>query len=252
MSGSWLLAQEDALRLLVFAVLLLGLGLAERLAPRRGDARPARRQWVNLSMMLINTALLRVTFPMLAVGFATLMQMRGSGVLHMVEWASWAEIVVAFLLLDAAIYWQHRLFHRLPLLWRLHRVHHADTAFDVSLAVRFHPLEIAGSMLIKFALIAAIGAPPLAVLLFEIALSAGSLFTHTDVRLPGWLDRGLRWLIVTPDMHRIHHSVHPQETNSNYAFHLSFWDRIFGSYHDQPRDGHATMAVGLHEFRRAS
>jgi sterol desaturase/sphingolipid hydroxylase (fatty acid hydroxylase superfamily) len=249
MSPEALLALENPLRLGVFAGLLLVLALAERLWPLRGDAAPAWRQVNNLALMLLGTVLVRVVFPVLAVGFAAALAARGVGLLPLLGVDGWPAVVLAFLGLDLAIYWQHRLFHRVPLLWRLHRVHHADTAFDTTLAVRFHPLEIALSMAIKFAVVAALGAPPLAVLLFEVALSAGSLFTHADLRLPAGLERALRWLIVTPHMHRIHHSVHREETDSNFCFHLSLWDRWFGTYVDAPRDGHARMAIGLHEFR---
>lgn len=249
MSPEAVLALENPLRLTVFVGLLALLAIAERTWPLRGDARPDWRQVNNLALMLLGTLLVRVVFPVLAVGFAAAIEARGVGLLPWLGIDGWPAVVLAILALDCAIYWQHRLFHRVPLLWRLHRVHHADTAFDVTLAVRFHPLEIALSMAIKFAVVAALGGPPLAVLLFEVALSAGSLFTHADLRLPPRLERALRWIVVTPDMHRIHHSVHREETDSNFAFHLSLWDRLFGSYVDAPRDGHAGMAIGLHEFR---
>jgi sterol desaturase/sphingolipid hydroxylase (fatty acid hydroxylase superfamily) len=249
MTAEAVLALENPLRLSVFVGLLALLALAERLWPLRGDARPAWRQATNLALMLVGTVLVRIVFPVLAVGFAAAIAAQGIGLLPWLGIDGWLAVALAFLALDCAIYWQHRLFHRVPLLWRLHRVHHADTAFDVTLAVRFHPLEIALSMAIKFAVVAALGAPPLAVLLFEVALSAGSLFTHADLRLPPRLERALRWLVVTPHMHRIHHSVHRAETDSNFSFHLSLWDRLFGSYVDAPRDGHARMAIGLHEFR---
>jgi sterol desaturase/sphingolipid hydroxylase (fatty acid hydroxylase superfamily) len=251
MNTEAILALENPLRLSVFAGLLLLLAVAERLLPRRGDSRPAWRQLNNLGLMLVDTVVVRLVFPVLAVGFAAAIEARGIGLLPLLDLPAWLAVLLAFLVLDVAIYWQHRLFHRVPVFWRLHRVHHADTAFDVTMGVRFHPLEIVLSMAIKFAVIAALGAPPLAVLLFEVALSAGSLFTHADLRLPPHFDRVLRWLLVTPDMHRVHHSVHVDETDSNFSFHLSLWDRVFGTYRDQPRDGHATMQIGLHEFRAA-
>jgi sterol desaturase/sphingolipid hydroxylase (fatty acid hydroxylase superfamily) len=244
-----LVAIEGPLRLAVFAGLLAVLAIAERVRPLRGDARPARRQAVNLGLMLLDTLLLRIGFPVLAVGFAAALAARGIGLLPMLAIDGWVAVALAVLLLDLAIYAQHRVFHRVPALWRLHRVHHADTAFDVTLGVRFHPFEIALSMTIKFAVIAALGAPPLAVLLFELALSAGSLLTHADLRLPARLERVLRRVVVTPDMHRIHHSIHRDETDSNFAFHLSLWDRVFGTYRDAPRDAQATMAIGLARFR---
>lgn len=249
MSAASVLQLEASLRLPLFIGLLLVLLAAERAFPRRGDARPARRQLANLALMLIDTALLRVAFPLLAVAFAVAIESRGIGLLNVAGLHGVVAVVIGFLLLDAAIYWQHRLLHRIPLLWRLHRVHHSDLAFDTSLGVRFHPLEIALSMVIKLAVVAVTGAPPLAVLAFEIALSAGSLFSHTDVRLPAAIERNLRRLLVTPDMHRVHHSVHRDETDSNFSFHLSLWDHLFGSYRAQPRDGHTDMLIGLAQFR---
>jgi sterol desaturase/sphingolipid hydroxylase (fatty acid hydroxylase superfamily) len=249
MTAADVLALETPLRLGAFAGLLLVLALAERAWPLRGDARPARRQAVNLGLMLLGTLLLRVAFPVLAVGFAAALSARGVGVLPWLGVDGGIAVVLAVLLLDLAIYAQHRLFHRVPALWRLHRVHHADTGFDVTLGVRFHPFEIALSMAIKFAIIAALGAPPLAVLLFELALSAGSLFTHADLRLPPRLERAVRRVLVTPDMHRIHHSVRRDETDSNYGFNLSLWDRMFGSYRDAPAGDPATMPIGLEQFR---
>lgn len=249
MNADWLVAHADAVRLGVFAIAFAALALAERLWPRRSDARAAARQAVNLGLMLIDTALLRVVFPVMAVGFAAIVAARDGGLLPRLDLPGWAAVAVAFVLLDLVIYWQHRLFHRLPWLWRLHRVHHADLAFDTTLAVRFHPLEILLSMAIKFAAIAVIGAPPLAVLLFELALSVGALFTHADLRLPAAADRALRWLVVTPDMHRVHHSPDRDETDSNYGFHLSLWDRLFASYREAPRGGHRAMTIGLAEFR---
>jgi sterol desaturase/sphingolipid hydroxylase (fatty acid hydroxylase superfamily) len=249
MSPEDVLALENPLRLSAFLGLLVLLAIAERVWPVRGDARLAWRQATNLGLMVIGTVLVRVVFPVLAVGFAAAVEARGVGLLPWLGIGGWLAVALAFLALDCAIYWQHRLFHRVPALWRLHRVHHADTAFDVTLAVRFHPIEIALSMAIKLAVVAALGATPLAVLLFEVALSAGALFTHADLRLPARLERALRWIVVTPYMHRVHHSVHRDETDSNFSFHLSLWDRVFGSYVDAPRDGHAGMAIGLHEFR---
>lgn len=239
----------DTLRLGVFLALLAVLAIAERAWPCRGDAALRPRQATNLALMLLDTALVRVLFPFLAVAWAQQVSAQSFGLLPLLGLPSWAALVLAFLLLDLAIYWQHRLFHRLPLLWRLHRVHHCDIAFDVSLAVRFHPLEVVASMLIKFAVIAAIGAPAWAVLAFEIALSAGSLFTHADLRLPAAVERRLRWLLVTPDLHRVHHSVRRVETDSNFGFHLSCWDRLFGSFCSRPAQPQETMPIGLSQFR---
>lgn len=168
--------------------------------------------------------------------------------LAMPDWLDW---MAALLLLDLAIYWQHRCMHAIPLLWRMHRVHHSDTGFDLSTGVRFHPLEITLSMLFKLGLVWLLGPPPGAVLLFEILLSSSALWTHSDTALAGRLEHRVRRLIVTPSMHRIHHSIRPMETNSNYGFLLSVWDRVFGSYRAAPAEPERTMPIGLEQFRAA-
>lgn len=246
---SLLVIYEGPIRLGLFLLLVAALASWERVSPKRGDARLGARQLINLALMLINTTMLRFGFPVLATGWALWCVGYGVGLLNQLSLPAGFSVVLGILCLDLALYWQHRLFHRLPWLWRLHRVHHSDLAFDVSLGVRFHPLEIALSMLIKFAVIAIAGVPAVAVVLFEIILSALSLFTHADVDLDPALERRLRWLVVTPDMHRVHHSVYRDETDSNYGFHLSFWDRLFGSYRAQPKDGHLRMTIGLPVYR---
>lgn len=173
----------------------------------------------------------------------------GWGLLNALAVPAWLAVPLAILALDLAIYFQHVLFHAVPLFWRLHRMHHADLEFDVTTGIRFHPVEILLSMGLKLGVVAALGAPPLAVLVFEIVLNASSLFNHANIALPGRLDALLRLVVVTPDMHRVHHSVHPSETNSNFGFNLAVWDRIFGTYTAQPREGHEGMTVGLHSFR---
>jgi sterol desaturase/sphingolipid hydroxylase (fatty acid hydroxylase superfamily) len=238
---------EAAIRLGAFVLLLVVLLLAQWRWPARGDGRPARRQLVNLGMVAISTGILRVGFPVLAVAWAV--QVHGGGLFGLLAWPAWLEIVVAVLLLDVAIYWQHRLMHAIPLLWRLHRVHHCDTAFDVTTGVRFHPLEIALSMGFKLALISLFAPHPAAVLAFEVLLSLGALFTHTDIALPRALDRRLRWVFVTPSMHRIHHSTRRVETDSNYGFHLSLWDRLFRSYTVAPAEDERRMPIGLETWR---
>lgn len=245
----WLVQHEAALRGFAFAGLLALLALAERLWPARGDARAARRQAVNLGLVLIDTALLRWLFPLLAVGLALRMQAQDAGLFNRLDWPAWLALPLAVLALDLAIYWQHRLMHAVPLLWRLHRVHHSDVAFDVTTGVRFHPLEIALSMAIKLGLVYLLGPDPRAVVAFELLLSLGSLLTHTDIALPPRPDRALRRLLVTPSMHRIHHSVRREETDSNYGFHLSIWDRLFGSYRAAPAEPERGMPIGLVEFR---
>ncbi len=245
--STWLLANEPQVRLAIFLFVFAVLILLQKLRPRRDVPGGRRRYATNLTLVIIDTLVLRVAFPVLAFDFAMRLEESGGGLLGALPY--WVLVPASVILLDCAIYWQHRLMHKIPLLWRLHRMHHTDTGFDVTTAVRFHPVEIALSMAIKLGLIALFGIPALAVLIFEILLSAGSLFTHANIRLPATFERRLRRLLVTPEMHRIHHSVHEDETNSNFSFNLSLWDHVFGSYRDQPRDGQTTMKIGLHEFR---
>ena len=250
--ADFMVEHEAVLRLSGFAALLLVLACAERIWPARGDARRAPRQLANLGLVLIDTALLRVAFPLLAVAFAVSVHARGGGLFGALGWSPWLEIAIAVVLFDLAIYWQHRLLHVLPWLWPMHRVHHTDIAFDVTTGVRFHPLEIALSMGVKLALVAALGPHPAAVVLSELLLAAASLFTHTDIALPARLDRALRRVIVTPSMHRIHHSTIPAETNSNYGFNLSLWDRLFGSYRAHSKRPELQMPIGLSQWRDPS
>lgn len=243
----WLLQNEAQLRLGVFLSLLALILIVQQLRPLRKLPGGLQRSATNVALVVLDTLLLRVAFPLLAFDLALRMEASGTGLLQPLP--TLVAAISGIVLLDLAIYWQHRLLHVVPFLWRLHRVHHADLGFDVTTAVRFHPLEIVVSMLIKLGLIALLGVPAVAVLLFELILNAGALFTHGNFSLPSRLDRALRWVIVTPDMHRIHHSVHREETNSNYGFHLSIWDRLFGSYVAMPIDGQREMDIGLHEFR---
>jgi sterol desaturase/sphingolipid hydroxylase (fatty acid hydroxylase superfamily) len=245
--GAWLTVHEAQLRLVVFLAgfaILLGL---QQHWPRREISGGWRRRATNIALVIVDTAILRLAFPLLSVDLAIRAQENSFGLLQ--EWPMVPGVVLGVLILDLTIYWQHRLLHAIPLLWRLHRVHHADTSFDVTTGVRFHPLEIVLSMGIKLGIIALFGIAPIAVLIFEVALSIGSLFTHTNLYLPAAFERRLRWFLVTPEMHRIHHSWHKDETDSNFSFHLSLWDRVFRSYRDVPRDGHASMVIGLKDFR---
>ncbi len=245
-----MLANEPIIRLAAFAGVLAVMLLWEQLAPRRAPtAGNAVRHLNNLALVGLDTLLVRMLFPILAVGFASEMEQRGTGLLNIIALPHWLAVLLAIILLDLAIYWQHRLFHIVPLFWRMHRVHHADPAFDTTTALRFHPLEIMVSMLIKLAVVAALGAPPLAVLLFEVILNATAMFNHGNVSLPPALEQRLRWLLVTPDLHRVHHSIHGDEMNRNFGFNLSLWDRLFASQAAQPRDGHSNMAMGLPNFR---
>jgi len=243
-----LLAHEGAIRSAAFVLVLTILVVAERLRPFRGDNGPARRRLRNYALVLIDSLLLRISFPVLAVGFSVIVADAGIGLFNRVPTPTGLAIALSLLLLDLGIYWQHRLLHLVPALWRLHRVHHSDSVFDVSLGVRFHPIEIALSMLWKLALVALLGAPPLAVLIYEVLLSAASLFAHADVTLPASVQPWLQRILVTPDMHRVHHSVHRDETDSNFGSVLVLWDRCFGSFRLQPRNGQRAMQFGTQGF----
>jgi sterol desaturase/sphingolipid hydroxylase (fatty acid hydroxylase superfamily) len=245
-----LLAHEPVIRLGAFAAIFMAMALWELAAPRRRQVIRRLRRWPgNLGIVVLNTLLVRLAFPTAAVGVALLAESRGWGLLPALNAPPWFAVAAAVILLDLAIYLQHVLFHAVPALWRLHRMHHADLEFDVTTGARFHPIEILLSMGIKLGVVAALGAPAAAVLIFEVLLNATSMFNHGNVRLPARLDRALRWLVVTPDMHRVHHSVVPRETNSNFGFNLPWWDRLFGTYRAQPQAGHEGMTIGIEQFR---
>ena len=245
---------ETILRLSAFIGIFVVMALIELGAPRRELHHSKPRRWLtNLSISGLNTLLLRLmamlAVPVAAVGAAEWARIAGWGAFNLLGWPFWLEILIAIVVLDLAIYGQHVLFHKVPVLWRLHQVHHADVDFDVSTALRFHPVEIALSMLIKIAVVLALGAPAIAVVLFEIILNGCAMFNHANIKLPGWLDAVLRRILVTPDMHRVHHSVIRRETDSNFGFNLSIWDRIFGTYRAQPEAGHTGMTIGLSEYQ---
>ncbi len=245
-----LLAHEPAIRLTFFLTILLGMAIWEMAAPRRRIEIPRLFRWSNnLGIVVIDTLLVRMTFPIAAVGLAVLWDQRGWGLLNVISVPGWLAIILAILILDFGFYLQHVVFHAVPALWRLHRMHHADLDFDVTTGLRFHPIEILLSMVIKLAIVALLGPPAVAVLIFEILLNATSMFNHSNIRLPLGADRILRGILVTPDMHRIHHSVIPSETNSNFGFSLSWWDRLMGTYRADPAKGHEQMAIGLDQFR---
>ncbi len=247
-----LFAYEPLVRLLAFAGVFVVLALCETAAPRRPQAIGRFARWPNnVGVVIVNTVLLRILFPTTAVGLALIADARGVGLLHVIPLPGWIAVILAVIVLDLAIYLQHVLFHAVPALWRLHRMHHTDLEFDVTTGVRFHPVEILLSMVIKFTIVVAIGAPAVAVLIFEVLLNATSMFNHANWRIPLRLDRVLRWLIVTPDMHRVHHSVAVAETNSNFGFNLPWWDRLFGTYTAQPAAGHDGMTIGIDDFRDA-
>jgi len=241
---------EAWIRLLAFAAIFAAMAYWEVRAPRRDPELGRATRWpANLGLLVIDGLLVRLLIPTAAVGIALLGEARGWGLLNNLDLPVWLAVILAVILLDLAIYLQHVLFHAVPAFWRLHRVHHSDMEFDLTTAVRFHPVEILLSMLIKMGLVAALGAPALAVMLFEVILNGMAMFNHGNVYLPWEWDNKLRRMIVTPDMHRVHHSVHRDETNSNFGFNLSVWDRLFGTYRDQPIDGHTGMRIGLNDYR---
>ena len=245
-----ILNAEPTLRLAAFLGILVTMALWEAAAPRRRRDIPRVTRWTNnIALVVLDTAILRLTFPILAVGLAVMANEQGWGLFNIFDVPIWVSIVASMLLLDLAIYLQHVMFHAVPGLWRLHRMHHADLDFDATTGLRFHPIEILISMGVKVAVVAALGPPAVAVLLFEVLLNATALFNHANINLPRRLDRVLRLVVVTPDMHRVHHSVDPRETNSNYGFNLPCWDRLLGTYVAQPAKGHKGMEIGIEQFR---
>ncbi len=240
---------EGTIRLSIFLGVLVLMALWELAAPRRALSQSKPYRWFgNLGVVVLNTLVVRLVFPILAVGTAYWAEQRGLGLFNILALPGWFEVAVAAALLDMIVYWQHRLFHRIPLFWRLHRMHHADPDYDVTTALRFHPLEIVLSMGIKLAAVLILGPAALAVLIFEVLLNGTAMFNHGNVRLPLALDRWLRLVVVTPDMHRVHHSVEAAEYNRNFGFNLPWWDRLFGSYKAQPALGHREMQIGLPGF----
>ncbi|MGE4069977.1 MAG: sterol desaturase family protein [Lysobacterales bacterium] len=248
-AGSALMAHEAAWRIGIFVGVFAVLALWQSWRPYRGVRARGLRWGRHLIIALLGSLLVRLLFPLAAVAVGAWAEGASFGLLQQLPLPTWLVIVSSIVLLDLAIYWQHRIFHWLPPLWRLHRMHHSDTQFDVSTAIRFHPLEIVLSMLIKMGVVALIGAPAVAVILFEIVLNATAMFNHSDVHLPARLDARLRWGLVTPDMHRIHHSTERVETDSNFGFCLPWWDRLFGSYRPEALVDQAEMTIGLTEFR---
>jgi sterol desaturase/sphingolipid hydroxylase (fatty acid hydroxylase superfamily) len=244
------IAQEPFIRLTCFAGVLALMALWEVFAPRRERTVSRTSRWPhNLGVVTLDALLVRLLLPTAVVGAALHAEAKGWGLLALLDWPFTVKVVLAVVALDLAIYVQHVIFHAVPLLWRLHRMHHADLDIDVTTGVRFHPIEILLSLVIKIVVVTALGAPPIAVLIFEILLNATSMFSHSNVRLPDRIDAALRWLLVTPDMHRVHHSIDPRETNSNYGFNFALWDRLFGTYRAAPAAGHYGMTIGLAQFR---
>lgn len=246
---AFITAHEAAIRLSFFLAVFLLMALWELVAPRRLLRLPKAARWsANLGLVVLNTLVLRLLFPAAAVGVATFAATRGWGLFNTLPAPFWLAVIASVVILDFVIWLQHVMVHAIPLLWRLHRVHHADLDYDLTTGARFHPIEIILSMLIKFAAVLLLGPPTLAVVIFEVVLNATAMFNHANARLPLGLDRALRLVLVTPDMHRVHHSVEDDETNSNFGFNLPWWDRLFGTYRDQPRGGHQGMTIGIHGF----
>jgi sterol desaturase/sphingolipid hydroxylase (fatty acid hydroxylase superfamily) len=245
----FILANEPVIRLSFFLGMFALIGIWEVLAPRRALTVSKTLRWIsNLGLVVLNTIVLRLIFPLAGAGMALFCAERGWGLLNhfSVPWI--LAVPLAVIAMDFIIWLQHVMVHAVPVLWRLHRVHHADPDYDVTTGARFHPIEIILSMLIKFATIVVLGAPVVAVVIFEVMLNATAMFNHGNIRLPAAIDRWVRWVVVTPDMHRVHHSVEDDETNSNFGFNLTWWDRLFGTYRDQPRAGHVGMTIGIREF----
>ena len=253
----WLPISEPMLRLGSFAVIFAMMAALELMAPRRPLSGAKLHRWgTNLGILVAATITARLigqfSGTLVAVGAAALAASKGWGLFNLIELPAALEIMLANSALDFVIWFQHVLSHKIPFFWRMHRVHHADRDIDVTTALRFHPAEIVLSMLYKTVLVLAIGPAVWAVIVFEILLNGSAMFNHANVRLPLWLDKVLRMFLVTPDMHRVHHSVHRDEHDTNYGFCLSVWDRLFGTYTAQPRDGHDDMTIGLDPYQSAA
>ena len=249
----YLMQHEGTIRLSFFVGIFLAVALVEVVDPRRPLTTSKASRWFsNMGIVVMNTVLLRVLFPIGAIGTAVWVERQGWGLFNSLSWPFWMEVGLSVVFLDFIIYLQHVMFHAVPVLWRLHMMHHADMDYDVTTGTRFHPIEILISMAIKVSAIALIGAPALGVILFEILLNGTAMFNHGNFYIPLGLDRVLRWFVVTPDMHRVHHSVFPSETNANFGFNLPWWDRLLGTYKPQPTKGHDGMTIGLNQFRDPS
>lgn len=245
-----MLANEVTLRIGFFVIVFSLMAAWEVLAPRRQPQLSRSGRWpANIGLVVLNSIVVRLLFPAAAAGAAVLAAQRGWGMFNLYPVSSLLAVTISVVVLDFVIYLQHVMVHAVPVFWRLHRVHHADLDYDLTTGARFHTLEILLSMLIKFATIVLLGAPVIAVVIFEIILNATAMFNHSNARLPLALDRILRWFVVTPDMHRLHHSIEHDEANSNFGFNLPWWDWLCGTYRDQPRAGHEHMTLGINQFR---
>lgn len=250
--NDFILDSESMIRLGISISVFILMATWEVVAPRRRWVASRGARWPsNLGVVALNAVLARVVAPAGVVGLAIAADAQGWGMMNQLSLPFWFAVALSVLMLDLAIYLQHVLFHAVPTLWRLHRMHHADLDFDVTTGARFHPIEILLSLGIKLGVVAALGPPAVAVLVFEVLLNATAMFNHGNVRLPLPVDRLLRLIVVTPDMHRVHHSVLPEETNSNFGFNFPWWDRLLGTYRDQPASGHDAMTIGIDQFRES-
>jgi len=241
---------EATIRIGSFIIMLCIMGVAESVWPRRILDAPKLHRWLsNLSISVLSTLLVRLILPLAPAALAVYCELNKFGLFNIISLPRWLTLLASVLLLDMLIYWQHVVFHKQRILWRIHRMHHADINIDASTGIRFHPIEIALSMLIKFGAILLLGPPAIAVIIFEIVLNGCALFNHANVRLPLRLDAWLRLVVVTPDMHRVHHSTDMKEANMNFGFNFPWWDRLFGTYKAQPDLGHDEMKIGLNIFR---
>ena len=248
--NEFVMSNEVLIRLGFFFGTFAVIAVWEVIAPKRMLTVSKLLRWSNnLGLVFLNSLILRLLFPAAAVGMAAFTSEQGWGLLSYYELNPTLAIILSVIALDLVIYLQHVMVHAVPVLWRLHRVHHADLDYDLTTGARFHTLEIILSMLIKFATIIVLGPPIVAVVIFEVLLNAMAMFNHGNIRLPKSIDKVIRLLIVTPDMHRVHHSIEDDEANSNFGFNLSVWDRLFGTYRDQPRSGHEGMTIGIRKFR---
>ena len=245
-----LIGNEMFIRLGFFLGIFFVMAAWEKASPRRALQQSKLTRWANnLGLTFFNTFVLRLLFPAAAVGTALIADEKGWGLFHAISLPGWAGGLASIVILDLVVYAQHVAFHKVPVLWRLHRMHHIDLDIDVTTGARFHPVEIIISMAIKMGAVAALGAPAWSVVAFEVLLNGTSMFNHSNISINLRVDRWIRRFIVTPDMHRVHHSVRIRETDSNYGFNLSWWDRLFGTYRDQPAAGHTAMKIGLANYR---
>ena len=248
--SEFIVSHEATIRMTFFVGIFVIVALIELAVPRRPlTTSKAGRWFANIGIVIINTVVLRLLVPAGAVGLSVWVGRQGWGVFNYLDWPIWIEVILSVILLDFVIYLQHLMFHAVPLLWRFHMMHHADLDYDLTTGTRFHPIEIIISLGIKATAISVLGAPAVGVIIFEILLNGTAMFNHGNFYIPLGIDRILRLMVVTPDMHRVHHSVFPSETNSNFGFNLPWWDRLMGTYRAQPTKGHDGMTIGLNQFR---